>query len=64
LLLGIAWGAHRFRVNKGEEDAWRVEEAKAKIIRDAKLAEEKQRLAREELLYLANQAGVKVPADF
>jgi F-type H+-transporting ATPase subunit e len=51
-------------VNKGVEDAWRVEEAKAKIIRDAKLAEEKQRLAREELLYLANQAGVKVPENF
>ncbi|KAI9564640.1 hypothetical protein GHT06_008381 [Daphnia sinensis] len=64
LLLGIMWGSHRFRVNKAKEDAWRVEEAERKVVRDAQKAEEKLRLNREELLYLANQAGVKVPPNF
>ncbi|XP_057371471.1 ATP synthase subunit e, mitochondrial-like [Daphnia carinata] len=64
LLLGIMWGGHRFRVNKANEDAWRVEEAERKVVRDAQKAEEKLRLNREELLYLANQAGVKVPPNF
>lgn len=64
LLLGLAWGSHRYQVNKATEDAWREEEAKVKVIRDAKKAEEKQRLNREELIYLAGQSGVKVPADF
>lgn len=64
LLLGIMWGSHRFRVNKAAEDAWRAEEAERKVIRDAQKAEEKLRLNREELLYLAKQAGVKVPPNF
>ena len=62
--LGLLWGSHRYKVNKATEDAWREEDAKLKVIRDAKKAEEKQRLNREELIYLAGQAGVKVSADF
>lgn len=58
------WGSHRYKVVKTEEDAWRVEEAKRKVIRDAHKAEEKLKLNREELLYLAEQAGVKVPPNF
>lgn len=64
LVLGIMWGSHRYKVHKAEEDAFRVEEAKRKVIRDARKAEEKAKLNKEELIYLANQAGVKVPADF
>ncbi|KAK4020665.1 ATP synthase subunit e, mitochondrial [Daphnia magna] len=64
LLLGIMWGSHRFRVNKAAEDSWRAEEAERKVIRDAQKAEEKLRFNREELLYLAKQAGVKVPPNF
>jgi F-type H+-transporting ATPase subunit e len=58
------WGGHRFKVNKAAEDAWRIEEAERKIIRDAKHAEEKLKLNRAELLYLAEQSGVKVPPNF
>lgn len=58
------WGSHRYKVIKAEEDAWRIEEAERKVIRDARKAEEKIRLGREELLYLAQQAGVKVPSNF
>ncbi len=64
LLLGIMWGSHRFSTLKTKEDAWRVEEAERKIIRDAHKAAEKTKLNREELLYLAGQAGVKVPPNF
>ena len=64
LLLGIMWGSHRYGVLKVEEDQFRVEEAKRKVIRDARKAEEKVKLNKEELLYLAKEAGVKVPADF
>lgn len=64
LLLGIMWGSHRYSVNKKAEDAWRAEEAERKVIRDAKKAEEKAVLNRQELLYLAEQAGVKVPPNF
>ena len=51
-------------MNKAAEDAWRIEEAERKIIRDAKHAEEKLKLNRAELLYLAEQSGVKVPPNF
>ena len=64
LIAGIMWGSHRYKVNKANEDAWRIEEAERKIVRDAKKAEEKQKLNREELIYLATQSGVKVPPNF
>jgi len=58
------WGSHRYGVLKASETAWRVEEAERKIVKDAQKAEEKTRLNRQELLYLADQAGVKVPPNF
>lgn len=58
------WGSHRFRVNKAKEDEWRAEEAERKVIRDARKAEEKLKANRAELIYLAEQAGVKVPPNF
>jgi len=58
------WGSHRLGVNKRAEDAWRIEEAERKIIRDAKHAEEKNAANRLELIYLAGQTGVKVPPNF
>lgn len=64
LVLGLAWGSHRYQVNKVAEDAWREEEAKLKVVRDAKKADEKLKLNREELIYLAEQAGVKIPPNF
>jgi len=64
LLLGVWWGATRFQANKATEDAYQAIEAERKIIRDAKSAEEKARMTKEELLYLAKQAGIKVPENF
>jgi F-type H+-transporting ATPase subunit e len=64
LLLGIMWGSHRYNTLKASETAWRVEEAERKIVKEAHKATEKTRLNREELLYLADQAGVKVPPNF
>lgn len=58
------WGSYRFKANKSTEDAWRMEEVDRKVIRDAQKAEQKQRLNREELLYLAKEVGVKVPPNF
>ncbi|KDR13115.1 ATP synthase subunit e, mitochondrial [Zootermopsis nevadensis] len=57
LAAGIAWGAIRHRSLSKKENALREIEAKQKPIRDAKLAAEKKRLAKEELDYLARQAG-------
>ena len=64
LVAGIYWGGHRYAINKAAEDAWRAEDAKHQVVRDAKMAEEKAKLTREELIYLAGQAGVKVPENF
>ncbi|XP_046650502.1 ATP synthase subunit e, mitochondrial-like [Daphnia pulicaria] len=64
LLLGFMWGSHRYSTLKASETAWRIEEAERKIVKDAHKATEKTRLNREELLYLADQAGVKVPPNF
>jgi len=62
--LGIWWGASRFQANKATEDAYKVVEAEKKILRDARNAEEKSRMTKEELIYLANQAGIKIPENF
>jgi len=62
--LGIFWGASRHRSISKKELAYREYESKQKVIRDARNAEEKKRLNKEELLYLARETGTPVPADF
>jgi len=64
LISGIMWGIHRHRVNTKKENAYQEYEAKQKVVRDAKAAIEKKRAVREEMLYLAKESGVKIPADF
>merc|ERR1712071_668932 len=49
LLLGIWWGSSRFQANKATEDAYKVVEAEKKILRDARNAEEKSRMTKEDL---------------
>ncbi|KAJ9579578.1 hypothetical protein L9F63_004763 [Diploptera punctata] len=58
LLAGIAYGAIRHGSLSRKEAAIREVETKQKAIRDAKLAEEKKRLAKLELDDLAKMAGV------
>ena len=41
LLLGVAWGSHRWQANHEVEEAFRAKEAIEKPIRDAKHAAEK-----------------------
>ncbi|BFF92912.1 ATP synthase subunit e mitochondrial [Drosophila madeirensis] len=49
LLVGIAYGAaHQSRLSKKEEKVREIE-AQQKVVRDAKLAEEKQRNAQAEI---------------
>lgn len=64
LLTGVLWGIHRQRKNSKTEAAWQEYDAKQKVIRDAKHAEEKARLNREELIYLAKETGTPIPAGF
>ncbi|XP_063216204.1 ATP synthase subunit e, mitochondrial [Bacillus rossius redtenbacheri] len=58
LLLGVSYGAVRYSVLSKRENALREIEAKQKPIRDAKIAAEKARLAKEEMAILAKEAGV------
>ncbi|XP_067129484.1 ATP synthase subunit e, mitochondrial [Centruroides vittatus] len=64
LVLGIMWGITRQRSLSKKEAKLREIEAKKKVILDAKRAEEKKRLNKEEMLYLAKEAGVPVPPNF
>ncbi|XP_069674045.1 ATP synthase subunit e, mitochondrial [Periplaneta americana] len=57
LAVGVAWGAIRHSRLSKKEAAIREIEDKQKAVRDAKLAQEKARLAKEELDNLARQAG-------
>nr|CAD7261159.1 unnamed protein product [Timema shepardi]CAD7405834.1 unnamed protein product [Timema poppensis] len=59
LLLGVSYGAIRYSSLSKKENANREIEAKQKAIRDVKLAQEKERLAKEELAELARAAGVE-----
>jgi len=64
LLLGVAWGSHRWQANHEVEEAFRAKEAIEKPIRDAKHAAEKVVQDRLNLIDLANSCGVPVPKDF
>ncbi|XP_068241910.1 ATP synthase subunit e, mitochondrial [Palaemon carinicauda] len=64
LITGILYGSSHFKTLSAKEAIIREEEAKQAVIREKQLAEEKAVLNRAELLVLAKEAGVKVPADF
>ncbi|XP_053645267.1 ATP synthase subunit e, mitochondrial [Cherax quadricarinatus] len=64
LLTGIIYGRSHFKSLSAKEAILREEEAKHAVIRNAQLAEEKNRLNRGEMIYLAEQAGVPVPPNF
>ncbi|XP_076067567.1 ATP synthase, subunit E [Oratosquilla oratoria] len=64
LVVGLLYGSSRFKTLSAKEKVIQEEEAKLAAIREAEMAEEKKRLGREEMLYLAKEAGVQVPADF
>jgi len=55
---------HRHRVNKKREELRVIEYNKQKIIRDAKMAIERKRLNKDEMLYLAGAAGITPKPDF
>ncbi|KAK7872496.1 hypothetical protein R5R35_014287 [Gryllus longicercus] len=58
LVVGVLYGAsHRRSLAKREEKVREIEE-KQRVVREAKLAEEKSRLAKQELVDLAKMAGV------
>jgi len=62
--LGIMYGFTRNRSLAKKEEKLRVIEEREKPIRDAAQAKEKQRLNREELLYLAKETGTPIPPNF
>merc|ERR1712198_521052 len=64
LLTGVLYGRSHFKSLQAKEVILREEEAKQAVVRNAQLEEEKKKLNREEMLYLAGQAGVKVKPDF
>ena len=64
LLVGIWWGHKRFTHHKAIADERRAYEAKMKPIWDAEERARKEKANREQLLVLAKEAGVKVPANF
>jgi len=64
LLLGIYWGNKRWHINKAKEDEVRAYEAKMKPVWDAEKAAVKAKENREQLLYLADATGTKVPPGF
>jgi len=55
---------HRHRVNKKREELRVIEYNKQKIIRDAKMAIERKRLNKDEMLYLAGAAVITPKPDF
>ncbi|KAG8234350.1 hypothetical protein J437_LFUL014803 [Ladona fulva] len=59
LFAGILWGASRHRSLSKKENALREIEEKTRAAREAKLAEEKARASKAELMALAAQAGIK-----
>lgn len=64
LFLGIYYGRKRFYQLKAIEDERRAYEAKMQPIWDAEKAAIKAKKNREEMLYLAKEAGAKVPEGF
>ncbi|XP_063867578.1 ATP synthase subunit e, mitochondrial-like [Scylla paramamosain] len=64
LVTGILYGRSHFNSLKAKEAVIREEETKKQAIRDAQLAEEKLKNNKQEMIYLAGEAGVKVPPNF
>ncbi|CAL4141980.1 unnamed protein product [Meganyctiphanes norvegica] len=64
LIAGFLYGSKRNATLLVEEAAFREEDAKKQAIIDAARAEEKKAFVREEMLYLAKEANVVVPAGF
>merc|ERR1711942_239018 len=64
LIAGFMYGSQRNATLLVEEAAFREEEAKKQAIIDAQKAEEKKAANRTEMIYLAEQANVKVPEGF
>ncbi|XP_069183036.1 ATP synthase subunit e, mitochondrial [Procambarus clarkii] len=64
LLVGVIYGRSHYNSLSARETLLREEEAKHAVVRNAQLAEEKAKFNRDEMIYLAEQAGVQVPANF
>ena len=64
LLTGIWWGHKRYQLNKAREDEIRAYNLKMKPTWDAEKVAKDAVANREQLLYLAKETGVKVPANF
>ncbi|GAB6022699.1 ATP synthase, H transporting, mitochondrial Fo complex, subunit E [Chamberlinius hualienensis] len=64
LTAGIVYGLYHHRRLSKKEALWREHEAKEKPIRDAKKAEEKKRLGKEEMQYLSQATGMPLPDEF
>ncbi|XP_046386864.1 ATP synthase subunit e, mitochondrial [Ischnura elegans] len=58
LVAGVLWGASRHRSLSKKEAGIRAVEEKTRAAKEAKLAEEKARMSKEELINLAKAAGV------
>ncbi|XP_071448328.1 ATP synthase subunit e, mitochondrial [Hetaerina americana] len=59
LFAGVLWGVSRHRSLSKKEAAIREVEEKTRAAKEAKLAEEKARLAKAELMDLAKAAGIQ-----
>ncbi|KAG7174451.1 ATP synthase subunit e, mitochondrial-like [Homarus americanus] len=64
LLTGVLYGRSHFKSLSAKEVIIREEEGKQAVVRNVQLAEEKAKFTRGEMIYLAEQAGVKVPPNF
>merc|ERR1712141_238308 len=64
LLVGVWYGARRYNQLLKQEDEIRAYNAKMNPIWDAEKAEKAAKANRENMLQLAKEVGVKVPADF
>jgi len=64
LIAGIWWGGKRYAALKAQEDELRAYNAKMAPIWDAEKAAKSAAANREQLIYLANETGTPIPADF
>eukprot|EP00095_Tigriopus_kingsejongensis_P010974 maker-scaffold270_size230592-snap-gene-1.26 protein:Tk10974 transcript:maker-scaffold270_size230592-snap-gene-1.26-mRNA-1 annotation:"atp synthase e chain" len=64
LIGGIFWGMHRYEIHSKTETELRAYNARMQPIWDSEQAVVKAKANRAELLYLAKETGVKVPANF
>ncbi|XP_035233977.1 ATP synthase subunit e, mitochondrial-like [Stegodyphus dumicola] len=61
---GFIYGVLRYKYLRRKENKIREYEQKQKAILDAKKAEEAKAKSRDEMIYLAKECGVPVPAGF